>query len=158
MFFQCSTTDGIPSLQHQTIVSPPPISTIHHDIKHLRERLGYFRQTRHEKTMDALYSRLEEYYPKNISYTEDIVKAFLGTVSAVDIPNDAGNILATQIYGLPVFYAENSSTSPKDGATARQRQHPLSHSVSAGIQLVTSRHGMYHRRGQASFRRGAGQA
>jgi hypothetical protein len=60
--------------------------------------------------MDALYSRLEEYYPKNISYTEDIVKAFLGTVSAVDIPNDAGNILATQIYGLPVFYAENSST------------------------------------------------
>jgi hypothetical protein len=84
---------------------------MYHGIDNLRETIGYFRQNRHVKSRNALYNRLQEYYPKNISYTEDIVKAFLGTVNAVEIPNGAGNILATQIHGLPVFYAKYPSIS-----------------------------------------------
>jgi hypothetical protein len=68
--------------------------------------------------MNTLYFGLKDYYPKNISYTEDIVKAFLGTLNAVDIPNEAGNIRATQIHGLPVFYAKNSPTFSEDWGTS----------------------------------------
>jgi hypothetical protein len=110
MHFQCDAMNGVPSFHTKAIIDPPPVTSLRHDVADLRLRVAEVGDPRQEQTMATLYDCLTEFYPRNISMAEDIVKAFLGILNAVDIQNASGNILATHIHGLPVFYSSTSSS------------------------------------------------
>jgi hypothetical protein len=106
MYFQCSVTTGIPSLHTPRTVHSPLVSTIHYGTRNLRTNLE-LRGARHEQSVSALLGRLTSYFPKHISHSEDIVKAFMGIVNALELHDHQITIHATQIHGLPVFHSED---------------------------------------------------
>jgi hypothetical protein len=106
MYFQCPGMSGIPSLHTPRIVRPPLVSTKHHGTRNLAKSLE-LHGARHRQSATALFDRLVNYFPKHISHTEDVVKAFMGIVNSLELHDHQIAIHATQIYGLPVFHSED---------------------------------------------------
>jgi len=104
MYFQCNAVSRIEAQSpHEPVffdLSSAPES--------LREILVAFPSLAKKPAPHVLYSQLEEYYERRLSYEEDIIKAFLGIINAFDMRHGIDRIRATHIGGLPVFYNKRS--------------------------------------------------
>jgi hypothetical protein len=106
MYFQCPVIIGIPSLHTPRTVHSPLVSTTHYETERLEKSLEFYR-ARYEQSVTALFRRLITYFPKHLSHTEDVVKAFMGIFNALELHDHQIAIHATQIHGLPVLHSEN---------------------------------------------------
>jgi hypothetical protein len=109
MHFQCPSMSGIPSLHISKTADLPLVSTMNYGTENL-ERFLEFYWARNARSVSALFYSLIDYYRRHTSHPEDIVRAFMGIINALELHADTVAIRATQIQGLPVVHSESLST------------------------------------------------
>ncbi|RYN16433.1 hypothetical protein AA0115_g12352 [Alternaria tenuissima] len=63
-----------------------------------------------KSTVQTLYRQIEEYCYRRLSFREDVIKAVTGIINAFELVQGTDRIRATQVFGLPIFYSQTSST------------------------------------------------
>jgi hypothetical protein len=104
MYFQCNAVSHMETFSSNDTTCPDRIS----GTVPLHPYLTAFYYVRAAPTRTHLYGQLMEYYDRWLSFDEDIIKAFLGIINAFEMQQGNDHIRATHIYGLPVFYNQNS--------------------------------------------------
>jgi hypothetical protein len=98
MYFQCRTMHGMEGL-HPTF----PASGYA-----LEDQFQCFPSEGIGRTFDDLQRRLEEYFPRQLSFHTDVISAFDGIFSAFDELENF-RFRVTQFYGVPVMYNDHTS-------------------------------------------------
>jgi hypothetical protein len=102
IYFQCEGMHCIEGLSTWTKLGTSPSETITCVSEGVRRGLKAIHDSKSGDDISYLYSKLQEYYRRKISFIEDIIKAVLGILNAPEPRNGTNCVVATQIYGLPV--------------------------------------------------------
>ncbi|KAF2832592.1 HET-domain-containing protein [Ophiobolus disseminans] len=117
VYFQCAgmhcveASETPPAMKH---TSSRHVDTI---FEVLRSHVKGFTHLDFGYKTDSLYTSLQEYFQKRLSFSDDTISASIGIVNAFVIPpetSEAGSegeiIRATQFYGLPLFFSSSLSS------------------------------------------------
>jgi hypothetical protein len=108
MYFQCNNMHRLENLPPRHPASSSPDPSMDAGISH--DNLIAFPNLNIGSTVQTIYRQIEEYYHRNLSFHEDIVKAVTGIINSFELGQGTDRIRATQLFGLPIFYSQTSPT------------------------------------------------
>jgi hypothetical protein len=103
MYFECATMHSLEVLHSKCTASLSPDWVVDRDAEYFQSFLHAFHET--SSVFVNLYGKLCEYYRRELSFKEDIVKAVIGVVNASEDRSDKGQLIhSTHFNGVPLSF------------------------------------------------------
>jgi hypothetical protein len=103
MYFDCATMNSLEVLHSKSTASISPDRVVDGDVERLLLHLWAFPETKPGSI--PLFELLRKYYPRQVSFKEDIVNAVIGAVNAFEGCTTTGQLVSTtHFHGVPMSF------------------------------------------------------